>query len=150
MPRRYRLDKLEMPALEDLAPKARRKVMRQGVKIIAIKARELAPDSGVRHKNKLKRSIRYQVLQGGLQGVVSSKAPHAHLVHNGTRAHEVPAPKDPAKFRAVWWFHPGGRPAKHPGSRPNPFFVDAAEQTRDEVERALKEATEAAIREVVG
>jgi HK97 gp10 family phage protein len=150
MPRRYRLDKLEMPELEEILPRARRKIMRAGVKIIALKVRQIAPDSGVAHKGKLRKTITYQVLQGGLQGVVAAKAPHAHLVHNGTKAHEVPAPKDPAKFRAVYRFHPGGRPAQHPGSRPQPFMTDAAEQTRGEVERAMKQATEEAMREVVG
>lgn len=150
MPRKYRLDKLEMPELEEIVPKARRKIMRQGVKIIALKVREIAPDSGIRHKGKLNKTIRYQVTRGGLEGVVAAKAPHAHLVHNGTKAHQIPAPKDPLKWRSVWYFYPGHRPVKHPGSRPQPFLLEAAEQTRPQVEQALRDGVEAAIREVVG
>ena len=150
MPRKYRLDKMEMPELEELAVKARRKVMRSAVRIVALKVREIAPDSGVSHKRKLNKSIRYQVRRAGLEGVVAAKAPHAHLVHDGTRPHETPAPTDPNKFKSVWFYHPGGGPAKHPGARAQPFLLEAAEQTRGDVERALKEGTEAAIREVIG
>lgn len=139
MPRKFRLDRLEMPALEELMPKIRRKVMRQAARVVALKVREIAPDSGVWHKRKLNKSIRYQTLSGGLQSEIVAKAPHAHLVHNGTRPHDIPIPrKDPRVM------------LHHPGARANPFLLNAAEQTRNEVEDVLREGTEAALQEIAG
>ncbi len=148
MTRQYRLDKLEMPALEELAVKARRKVLREGVRVIALKVREIAPDSGRKHTGKLNKTIRYQVRRAGLEGVVAAKAPHAHLVHDGTKSHEIPAPKDPEKVRRAFPLYAGGHAEKHPGARAQPFLKQAAEETRPQVEQVLREGTEAAIAEV--
>lgn len=150
MPRRYRLDKLEMPELESLEPKMRRKIMRQAVRVGALRARQLAPDSGFAHKNKLRKNIRYDVLQAGLTGRIRARAPHAHLVHNGTKSHMIPAPKDPVKRKRAFPLFAGGRAMRHPGARANPFLLKAAEETLPEMERIMRESAEEAINEVAG
>ncbi len=150
MPRTYRLDRLECPELEQLEPAMRRRIMRQAVRVAALAARQEAPDSGTGHKRKLNKSIRYDVLQAGLTGRVRATAPHAHLVHDGTKPHLIPAPKDPLKRRKMFPLYAGGRPVRHPGARANPFLVRAAEEALPEVLRVMREAAEAAIAEVAG
>ena len=137
MPKVHRLDRLEMPDIEGMEPKLRAKVMRQAVKIVAVRSREIVP---VR-SGKLKKSISYGVAQRGLQGKVKARkkyAPHAHLVHDGTRAHTI-APRTPEAARRAWMIYPGGRPVQHPGARANPFFVQAAEEKRGEVEARMRQ-----------
>lgn len=137
MPRKYRLDRLEIPELEEMTPKIRRRVMRPAARVVALKVRAIAPDSGRRHKSKLNKTIRYQVRRGGLEGVVAAKAPHAHLVHNGTKPHDIPIPRvNPHTI------------AHHPGARANPFLIKAAELTRDEVEQVLRDGARAAAEEI--
>jgi len=151
MPKQYRLDKLEMPELEALEGLARKQIFREGLKVIALYLRAHVPDSGVPHKGKLKKSIRYNVQAGGRAmvmavGKVKAVAPHAHLVHEGTRAHPVvlnARRSEPAKALNI----PGigfRHSAQHPGSRANPFLLRAAEVTRPDVERVMREALEAA------
>jgi len=137
MPRKYRLDRLEIPELEEMTPKIRRRVMRPAARVVALKVREIAPDSGRRHKSKLNKTIRYQVRRGGLEGVVAAKAPHAHLVHNGTRPHDIPIPRENPHTIA-----------HHPGARAQPFLLDAARQTRGEVEQVLRDGARAAMEEI--
>ena len=149
MPRTFRIDELEFPDLPEIPIKLRRKVMYQAAKVVALRARILAPDSGVAHKGKLKRSITYGSQNYGLEGVVKSKDPISWLVHNGTKAHLIPAPKDPVKLKKMWRLYPGGKPVHHPGMRAQPFLVEAGEATKDEVERVLKEGAEAAMAEAV-
>jgi len=137
MPRKYRLDRLEIPELEEMTPKIRRRVMRPAARVVALKVRAIAPDSGRRHKSKLNKTIRYQVRRGGLEGVVAAKAPHAHLVHNGTRPHDIPIPRENPHTIA-----------HHPGARAQPFLLDAARQTRGEVEQVLRDGARAAMEEI--
>lgn len=137
MPRKYRLDRLEIPELEEMTPKIRRRVMRPAARVVALKVRAIAPDSGRRHKSKLNKTIRYQVRRGGLEGVVAAKAPHAHLVHNGTKPHDIPIPRENPHTIA-----------HHPGARAQPFLLDAARQTRGEVEQVLRDGARAAMEEI--
>lgn len=153
--RKYRLDRLEMPDFEELEPKARRRIMRQAVRVAALKARALAPASSNTHrgmkmgvKGKLNRSIAYSVHDRGLTGKVKAKAPHAHLVHDGTRPHVIPAPKDPIKRKRAFPFYAGGHPIKHPGSRAQPFLVQAGEQVRPEMEQIMRDGVLEAAQEV--
>lgn len=149
MPRKYRLDKLEIPDLTAFSNKVRRQVMGKGARILALRVREIVPDSGNQHKGKLKKSIRYGTKKAGFQGYVKAKAPHAHLVHDGAKAHIIPAPKDPEKLRQAWMWYPGGRPIQHPGiQHPNPFLIKAGEDSVEEVNRALKEAADTATAEI--
>lgn len=148
MPRVYRLDKLECPPLEELEPKIRRRIMRRAVRIAGQRARELVPDSGVAHKSKLRKSIRWDVLDAGMTGRVKAKAPHAHLVHDGTKPHTIPAPKDPLKRRKAFPLFAGGRAMRHPGARPNPFLVRAAEETLPHVIEAMYAGAQEALAEM--
>lgn len=143
---RYRLDKLEMPDLVAMPKKMRAKIMRQGTRVVALRARELAP---VR-TGRLKKSIGYNVSRGGLQGKVRSKAPHSWLVHDGTRPHTIPAPKDPDKRKRAFPLFAGGHAERHPGARKQPFLTDAGEQSRPEVEARMAEVAREVIRKEVG
>ena len=145
----YRLDKLEMPDILALEPKLRAKVMYQGVKVITLYVRENAPDSGIRRKGKLNKSIKNRVRDYGRTGYVLAKAPHAHLVHDGTAPHRIHA-RSKETARAGWRFYRGSvhRAVKHPGARAQPFLVEAGEKTRDDVEQVMAEVAEQVVAEV--
>jgi len=149
MPKIYRVDKLEVPELDTVTAKIRRKVMRPAVKLVAEKVREIAPDSGRAHKGKLKKSIRYQVLDRGNKGEVKSTSPVAHLVQDGTAAHQIvprrSAPSLMFKGRAGL-VH--AKAVNHPGARAQPFLLEAEAATRPDVERVLKDGAEAALAEI--
>jgi HK97 gp10 family phage protein len=143
MPRKYRLDKLDMPELEAMEPIARKAILREGLKVVALYIRAHVPDSGVAHKGKLKKSIRYSVQQGGLLGKVKAVAPHAHLVHEGTKGpRRVTLNKrrsEPA--RALTIPGVGFRHSANAGPMPaNPFLLKAADATRDEMEGVIRKA----------
>lgn len=139
-----------MPELEEIAPRARRKIMRKAVRVGALEVRRTAPDSGRKHKGKLSKSIRYDVLDKGLTGRIKARAPHAHLVHDGTKAHMIPAPKDPLRRRKAFPLFAGGHAERHPGARANPFLVRAAKRMRPEMEQVLRDGVREALAEVVG
>jgi hypothetical protein len=137
LPKKYRLDKFEMPDILAMEPKLRSKVMRAAVKIARNVARELV---NVR-TGALKKALTYSVGRGGVTGKVRApKAPYAHLVHDGTSSHTIQASTKEAA-RAGWQLYHGSTFTKvrHPGSRGNPFLVDAGEQSRPEIERAMVE-----------
>ena len=144
--KRFDLARGEMPDVLALPGKIRRKVMREAARVVALDVRETAPDSGIRHKGKLRKSIRYQVLQGGLIGQVSSKAPHAHLVHDGARPHEINA-KSPESAKAGWRFYAGGA-VHHPGQKAQPFLVESAERKQAQIEQVLHDGAAAALAEI--
>lgn len=146
MPKQYRLDKLEMPDILALEPKLRSKVMRAAVKVARNAARELVP---VR-TGKLKRALTYTVGRGGVQGKVKApKAPHAHLVHDGTKAHQIRATSKETA-RAGWRFYHGSMHTvvRHPGSRGTPYLVEAGERSRPEIERAMEQKAKEVLAEV--
>ena len=137
MPKVHRLDKLEMPDILALEPKLRKKVMRVAAKIARDEAKTLVP---VR-SGRLKKALTYNVDRGGLSGKVKAtkaKAPHAHLVHDGTKPHQIHA-KTKESARSGWKFYRGStrKAVQHPGTKARPFLVDAAEQSRHEIERAM-------------
>lgn len=135
----YNLGKLEMPDILSLAPEIRKKALAQGAKVIAVEARKTAPDSGHSHKNKLNKSITYRARNNGLEMAVVVKAPHAHLVHDGTRAHPI-KPKTLESARAGYRFYGGSMNAiRHPGARSQPFLTEAGESKRGEVEQVMRE-----------
>jgi len=149
--KRYELTKLEMPDIEALAPKMRRKCMYEAVKVVALVARTLAPQSGRKGKGRLSKSISYKTLDAGLRGSVYSKAPHAHLVHDGTKAHDIPARAGKMlMFKGASGDLIRTKVAKHPGARAQPFFIQARDDTRDEVEQVMKQTMEECLAEVVG
>ncbi len=68
-------------------------------------------------------SITTYMADSGLAGTLKATAAHARYVHEGTRPHVIL----PRKKKALFW--PGAghpvRKVKHPGTKPNPFFVRA-------------------------
>lgn len=151
MPRKYRLDKLELPDLEALEPIARRAAFRAGVKVVALWLRANVPDSGVKHKGKLNKSIRYNVQAGGLTAKIKATAPHAHLVHEGTKGpRKVTLNTRSSEPKALNIPGIGFRHSAVAGRMPaNPFLLKAAEETREDMEQVIKEAVEAAAAAVV-
>jgi len=152
MPRKYRLDKLEMPDLEAMAPAIRKVVMREALKYMVTYLRAHVPDSGVKHKGKLNKSIRYNVQADGLTAKIKATAPHAHLVHEGTKGPRKVAlntrRSEPAKALSIPGV--GFRHSATAGRMPaNPFLLKAAEETREDMEQVIKEAVEAAAAAVV-
>lgn len=142
MPKRgsYRLDKLEMPELEALLPEARKTIMRQAGKIVALRTRELAPDSGHSHKNKLNRTVKLSVRDNGLTAAVRVTAPHAHLIILGVSKHWITrhSPKDGHEYNWAW----------HPGLKPNQFLIQAYKETSDMVEGVMRAGVIAAAQAV--
>ncbi|MBM3187096.1 MAG: HK97 gp10 family phage protein [Chloroflexi bacterium] len=146
----YELTKLEMPDIEALAPKMRRKCMYEAVKVVALVARTLAPQSGRKGKGRLSKSISYKTLDAGLRGSVYSKAPHAHLVHDGTAPHPTFSPGGKMlQFKGRSGDLIRGKQFEHPGARAQPFFTQARDDTRDEVEQIMKQTMEECLAEVV-
>jgi hypothetical protein len=146
LPKAYRLDKFEMPDILAMEPKLRSKVMRAAVKIARDAARLLAP---VR-SGKLKKALTYSVGRGGVTGKVKApKAPHAHLVHDGTKAHTIQATTKESA-RAGWQLYHGSihTVVRHPGAHGNPFLVDAGVESRPEIERAMVARAEEVLAEV--
>jgi len=146
MPRKYRLDKLEMPDLEALEPIARRAAFREGVKVVALWLRANVPDSGVKHKGKLNKSIRYNVQADGLTAKIKATAPHAHLVHEGTKGpRKVTLNTRSSEPKALNIPGIGFRHSAVAGRMPaNPFLLKAAEDTRDAMESIMRAAADAA------
>lgn len=146
MPRTYRLDKLEMPDLEAMEPLVRKAVFKGALKVIVDWLRANVPDSGVAHKGKLNKSIRYSVKAGGLLGVVRAVAPHAHLVHEGVHGHWVTRnEKRQPMVRGITIPGVGYRTKAWIGPvRGNPFLTRASEETMDQVEGVMRAGTEAA------
>jgi HK97 gp10 family phage protein len=139
----YRLDKGEIPNLEVLTPKVRRKVMRAGVRIVALKTRTLIPDSGRAHKKKLSKSITYGTKDRGYSGYVKSKSPYAHLVHDGVAPHDI----RPRQAQALNLGGAVRKTVRHPGYAGNPFLDKAAEQTKGEMERTMREKMDEVLNE---
>lgn len=146
MPKRYRLDKFEMPDILGMKPKLRSKVMRAAAKIARNAARELAPI----RSGRLRRALTYTVGRGGVTGKVKApKAPHAHLVHDGTKPHTIHAlTKESA--RSGWRIYHGSMHTvvKHPGIRGDPFLVEAGERFRPEIEKAMADRAKEVLAEV--
>ena len=148
MPRVYRLDKFEQPDMEALIPQARRVVMRGALKYVQDWLRLHVPDSGVKHKGKLNKSIRVSVYQGGLVGKVKATAPHAHLVHEGTKGPRKVTlnarRQEPAKALNIPGV--GFRHSATAGRMPaNPFMTRAEDELRPAIEELMRVGTEAAI-----
>ena len=148
MPNQYRLDKLEMPDILSMEPKLRAKVMRAAVKIARNAARELVPE----RTGKLKKALTYSVGRGGVTGKVKApkaKAPHAHLVHDGTKPHEIHA-KSKESARSGWKFYHGSTtsPVKHPGAHGTPYLVESGVKARPEIEEAMRQKAKEVLAEV--
>lgn len=85
-------------------------------------------------KNRLKKAIKKRVktYAGVVVAIVGPKsrvAPHAHLVHDGTKPHDIPLPAGGYTGRYLQWLGVATT-VRHPGAKPNPFLLNALKQTR--------------------
>ncbi len=147
--KKFSLEKMELPDLERIPITIRRKAVRAGTRIVALRTRETAPDSGRRHKGKLRRSVRYQVKKGGREGVIQVKNPIAHIVHDGAKGHWIRS-----RYGGVMAFRLRGRlvvarAVWHPGVRGNPFLTRAMEEKLPQVVEAMRRTAEEGIQEAL-
>jgi HK97 gp10 family phage protein len=129
MPFTVRIDG-KIPALDKVPAAIQRAAMPDIVAVVAAKARELAP----RRTGELAGSIDTVVQRAGERGIVRAKAPHAHLVHNGTKPHPVTGKALPIPTAEGIIFR---RMMTHPGTKANPFLTNALEQVESDIERIL-------------
>jgi HK97 gp10 family phage protein len=106
--------------------------MRAATRVVAKAARSNAP----KRSGALRKSIRATVRQKGKNAAVAAKAPHAHLVHDGTKAHVIKAKNGKALKLGPFTYITGA--VNHPGAKAQPFLMDAAEQSRGSVEAAIR------------
>jgi hypothetical protein len=140
----YRVD---LPNAQAVSRETLRALMPQMVEVLKAEALERTPIGKTRN---LVKSIFGRVERDGMQGAVGSKAPHAHLVHEGTRAHPVPlygarALSIPSGGHVVY-----RGSAEHPGSRANPWLKQSLESSGDALAGMLRHAGEAALSEAIG
>lgn len=130
--------KLDMENPTKIEREVVRRVMPRVTDLIAGKARQLAP----KRTGKLMRSIVTKMQQGGEVGIVAAKAPHAHLIHEGVKPHEVTLEKKKAmKFVSDGKVFIRKLVKHHPGIvHPTPFLTDAADQSKGDVDAILKGA----------
>ena len=145
MRRTYHLDAGEiLPPLARIPEETRKIAMREAVKVVARTVREVAPDSGIKHKRKLNKSVRYVVARDSWSARVQLKAPHAHLVEAGTSPHVIRATKMAVNLHVMVIPIAGHlllmAAVHHPGARANPFMERAAALSRDEVNMVFLEA----------
>jgi hypothetical protein len=123
--------------------------MPEMVAVVKDKAKELAPDSGKSHNSKLNKTIHGSTDQRGLRGVIKALAPHAHLVHEGTKPHITPGKEHvlaiPLNGHLIF-----RRVTQHPGSRANPFLTNALEQSKDEQMQVISTHGPGALAQAVG
>jgi len=117
--------------------KAIRTTMTLAVKGVKEYAQSIAPYK----TGTLRRSIQFQVLNNGLQGIVyqdANIASYGGYVEMGTRAHEI----TPINKRALFW--PGAdhpmKSVQHPGTKPQPYMQPAYEGKKDWVLQTFNDA----------
>lgn len=120
-------------------------VVNTSLKNIASGARSRVP----RNSGKLRSSIRKSYSKKNMGGTVTTKAPHAHLVEFGTKAHSLTkgttnsagrAAKKGKRLVLVIKGNPVGGEIIHPGSKPRPFMQPAYYQERSNYIEGLKKA----------
>lgn len=92
-----------------------------------------------------------KAMTGNSSGVVflnSAVAPHAASIHDGSRPHVI-LPKNKKVLR---WAS-GGRFVRalvvhHPGTKPDPFLVNAGERRTPDIERRIQQGIDKSIAEV--
>ena len=98
-------------------------------------ANRLTPE----HTGLLKRGNQSEVVASGDYGRVYNQVPYATFVHNGTKPHPI----YPKKAGGVLVFQIGGktvfaRKVNHPGTKAQPFYQAAIDQSANERERLLQ------------
>lgn len=116
--------------------KAVTNVVRKHARRLAPRGKGPAVNSKGNKRKRLAQSIRTRILKKGMDGAVYATAPHAHLVHGGTKPHNMAA-------KGARVFKIGGhiirtKSLHHPGAKAQPFLTDAAEQSRGEIATAIK------------
>lgn len=117
--------------LQAVAKEARQVAMQRAVLIVEAEGKREAP---VKSGN-LRRTITSRVEDGGNRGIVGTNARYARAVHDGSRPHTI----RPTNAKALYWKgakHPV-KSVRHPGTRANPFFERAIDNSRSRVEQEL-------------
>lgn len=121
----------KIPDLSNVPRDISRKALRESVNILRKYARQEAP----KRTGRLRSQMRTSVSPGKSEGRVRAAAPHAHLVHEGTRAHWIPklgSRKRGVRVGGRWFRH-----VRHPGARKNPFMTRALGRGQPEVDRIM-------------
>lgn len=114
--------------------------------------RDIAP-GGLRASLKAAAGRKYKFFLQAFTFTLAKMAPHAHLVHFGTKPHAiVPGQGKSRKMRiagrAFAWLSRVGDQVRtkvfHPGSRPNPFLADAVKAKRRSIKKLLETRVKAA------
>lgn len=114
--------------------------------------RDIAP-GGLRASLKAAAGRKYKFFLQAFTFTLARLAPHAHLVHFGTKPHAIiPGQGKKKKMRiagrAFAWLSRVGDQVRtkvfHPGSRPNPFLADAVKAKRRAVKALLEARVKAA------
>ena len=103
----------------------------------------------------LKKAIRaakgkkYKTFMQAFTFTFQKDAPHAHMVHDGTKPHWIRGKKFlRIAGRAFAWLSRVGDQVRtkvfHPGSRPNPFLADAVKAKRRSIKKLLETRVKAA------
>ena len=141
--RRLKIDLVDVDALSD---DVRRASMAAVANLVRKYARRRTPMSkgkalrkdGVTKRTKLRQSIGTRVSKDGKNAVVYAKAPHARIIHDGTKAHQLIAKGHHANIGGHWVTGP----IMHPGQPGVPYLVQGAEDARSEVPAVLKGVAE--------
>lgn len=144
------LDSLQLS--DEVSKAALRKIVTETVK----RARKRVPRGGTR-KDKTwmarKNTRLFRRIKGGVSkkrykqvGWVAARAPHAHLVTEGTKAHLVTSNKPHG--RLVIKGHVVPAPVHHPGAKANPFLTEAVNDVEPRVNTLVTGAIEAAAAKV--
>jgi hypothetical protein len=115
------------------------------VKALMPKMVEIVKDRAVQRAPKrsgtLASRIAGKIEEAGLQGVVISRAPHSHLVHEGTKSHDIVVRKRKRKALTI---PSGGRvflrhSAHVRGARANPFLTKALADSKSDIANLLRD-----------
>lgn len=165
---------VKLPLPEELSRKVQRRLMRRCAAAVRKAAKARLPVGTTRA---LSKSLFSSVSRQGT-GVVGAKAPHARLVHQGTRPHVIKAKKagglaftaavgmrlptgtrgPKALYRAA-----GGRlttvkrksvatvrkSVHHPGAKPQPFLTDALAASRGTIDGLIRSEGEQVLQEAL-
>lgn len=136
---------IDLPDPATVAADLVRELMPELTKIVAEDAKVRAP----KKSGKLANSIEDRLEDGGMKGAVAAKAPHAHLVHEGTHAHMTTTSK-----RALVIPTAAGvllrRSASHPGAKKQPFLTDALEGNAAAIAEAFRTKGESILQKAIG
>jgi hypothetical protein len=119
------------------------KVQRAALQVLVDEAKDevyqTTPQGATGH---LRESVEGRLIEGGSQGLVSVKARHAHLIHDGVQAHEAyPTGSD---SKAIRFWADGElkirRRASHPGIRANPWVERAVDHVMTRLDPLMAQA----------